>query len=138
MSNLSFTPVKRPLDVEDVPTLDWYIGEVIVKDTDTGLDVCRLQQGSGHCCGATHITQMNFKLPDYIDGLVARVIKSPRTLGLRWSVQKQLFFYLSEETEHWDAPIRTRPDVKPLYSFKNYTTKPYSGSNVTLFVLKLP
>jgi hypothetical protein len=136
--DLSFTPVKRPVNVEDVSTLDWFIGEVIVKDKETGLDVCRLQQGSGHCCGATYITQMYSKLPDYIDDLVAKVVKSPSTLGLRWPVQKQLFFYLSEETKHWDAPIRTRPDVKALYSFKNYATKPYSGSNVTLFVLELP
>lgn len=140
MSKFSYIPCTwRGGDDEALErlSLDWYISEVKVqiKEDDTVLDVCRLQQGVGHCCGATFMTSMKPWTPAYLDALIVE-IKSKRHRHLRWQVQPRLFFYLSDETVAWDGPIRARDDVKELYSFMNSATRPYTPSKVTLFVLE--
>lgn len=137
MSDIKLTPIKRVIPENLSLALDWFISEVVVSDSQEGYNICHLQQGTGHCCGATYITQMQPAFPEYIDILLDRISKFPSSTGLRWPVQKRLFFYLSEETNLWDKVIRKRPDVRELYTFKNFATRPYTGSDVTLFVLEL-
>ena len=117
------------------PSLDWYITEEEVRMD--GIHLCRLQQGVGHCCGATYITQISPYLPANFNDLLTWLSQSKRGHYIRWPIQNDLFFYLSDETVLFDDPIRKHPKVKELFTFKNTATKPYSGSNVTLFTVSL-
>lgn len=120
---------------DDGPTLDWFISEEEVRMD--GICLCRLQQGVGHCCGATYITQISPDLPANFDALLTHLKEFKRCHHIRWPIQNDLFFYLSDETVLFDEPIRKHPKVKELFTFKNTATKPYSGSNVTLFTVSL-
>lgn len=116
--------------------LDWFINEVAV--FFNGSQICRLQQGVGHCCGSTFITQMSqYYFKENLDDLLSELRKAPHVSGLRWKIQKNLFLYLSDETAQFDAEIRARKDIKELYSFMNNATRPYTPSKVSLFVLEL-
>ena len=116
-------------------TLDWFISEEEVRMD--GIRLCRLQQGVGHCCGATYITQISPDLAPDFDALLSFIKSKRRGHHIRWAIQNDLFFYLSDETVLFDEPIRKHPKVKELFTFNNTATKPYTGSNVTLFTVSL-
>lgn len=116
-------------------TLDWFISEEEV--WMDGVRLCRLQQGVGHCCGATYITQISPDLAPDFDDLLSFIKNQRRCHHVRWAIQDHLFFYLSDETVLFDEPIRKHPKVKELFTFNNTATKPYTGSNVTLFTVSL-
>jgi len=123
------------LGLENLP--DTYVHEVVVTAGST--NVCRIQQGVGHCCGASYLTNLQQVAP-YFQQLVDFLTSKKQTKAdymFKWLLQDKLFFYLSDETVGWDEPIRTHKQVKHLFKFNNKATKPYSGSDVSLYVLEL-
>lgn len=112
--------------------------------TEGGRHVCVIQNGIGHCCGATFLCFFfGHNFPDYfnevIELLKSQVGKKQFEGGarLKWPLQDKVFLYLSDETKSWDEDIRNHPKMSLVYSFNNKATKPYSGSMVHLYVLDL-
>jgi hypothetical protein len=108
---------------------------------ETGTRFCRIENGVGHCCGASFLCMfapvvMSTRLDELIAYLKENVMKKLHP-DMYWTLQDKVFLYLSDETVFWDAPLRNHPRMSLVYSFNNKATKPYSGSKVDLFVLDL-
>jgi hypothetical protein len=112
-----------------------------VSITLDGGKVLRVENGAGHCCGATFLC--DFLAPRFeayfeeVLALLRTKVNQKLHPALWWALQDKVFLYLSDETAPWDSEIRKHPKMSLLYSFNNKATKPYSGSMVYLYVLDL-
>jgi len=88
-----------------------------------GLQIAIVQQTVGHCCGATFIGQFSrhhWHKADIIQSVIA-FYRNARldgsNVGGSLFYVKNLNFYLSEETDMWDAEIKKV--AKKVHSFAN-------------------
>jgi hypothetical protein len=126
--------VLPPCYCPDVPA--GRLREVLL--TEEEYTICRVQNGVAHCCGASFLCNLSSRFFNDFDKIIEFLKNNKNNEELRWVIQDSVFLYLSDETlDYGDKDFRKHPKLKEVFTFKNYATKPYSGSKVSLFVLDL-